>query len=57
MKSIRFLMVLLYVRPVLSHITRVGKTDPSAELKWLPGLGTKHRLKGDHVWFKFALLF
>jgi len=45
------------VGPVLSYITTVGSTDLSAELKWLPELEVDHRLKGDYVWFKLALLF
>jgi len=45
------------VGPVLSYITKLGETDLIAEVKWLPELDVKHRLKGDYVWFKLALLF
>jgi len=45
------------VGPVLSYVTKVGKTDVIAEVKWLPELDVKHRLEGDYVWFKLAMLF
>ena len=45
------------VGPVLSYVTKVGKTDLIAEVKWLPELDVEHRLKGDYVWFKLALVF
>ena len=45
------------VGPVLSYITKLGKTDVSVELKWLPELDVEHRLKGDYVWFKLGALF
>ena len=45
------------VGPVISYITKLGKTDLSAEVKWLPELDVQHRLKGDYVWFKLAVLF
>ena len=45
------------VGPVLSYIMKVGKTDVSAEVKWLPELDVEHRLKGDYVWFKLAMMF
>jgi len=45
------------VGPVLSYVTKVGKTDLIAEVKWLPELDVEHRLKGDYVWFKLAMLF
>ena len=45
------------VGPVLSYIMKVGKTDLIAEVKWLPELDVKHRLEGDYVWFKLALVF
>jgi len=45
------------VGPVLSFVTKMGKTDVIAEVKWLPELDVEHRLKGDYVWFKLAMLF
>ena len=45
------------VGPVLSYAQKVGQTDLVAEVKWLPELDVDHRLKGDHIWFKLALLF
>jgi hypothetical protein len=45
------------VGPVLSYATKLGATDVSAEVKWLPELDVEHRLKGDYVWFKLAVLF
>jgi len=45
------------IGPVLSYVTKVGQTDVIAEVKWLPELDVEHRLKGDYVWFKLAMLF
>jgi len=45
------------VGPVLSYTTKIGQSDLVAEVKWLPELDTEHRLKGDYVWFKLAILF
>ncbi len=48
------------VGPVLSCATKIGRsgtTDLVAELKWLPELDVQHRLKGDLIWFKVALVF
>jgi hypothetical protein len=48
------------VGPVLSYATKIGPnktTDLVAELKWLPELEVAHRLKGDTIWFKLALVF
>ena len=45
------------VGPVLSFITKLGKTDLVAEVKWLPELDVENRLKGDYVWFKLGLAF
>jgi len=45
------------VGPVLSYISKLGKTDVIAEVKWLPELDVEHRLNGDYVWFKLALVF
>ncbi|MCB1125262.1 MAG: transporter [Verrucomicrobiae bacterium] len=47
----------LGVGPVLSYVTKVGKTDLLAELKWLPEMDVEHRLKGDYLWLKVALAF
>jgi hypothetical protein len=45
------------VGPVLSLITKLGKTQLAAEVKWLPELDVKNRIKGDYVWFKVGLAF
>ena len=48
------------VGPVLSYATKIGRnkhTDLVAEIKWLPELDVDHRLKGDTIWFKLALVF
>jgi len=35
----------------------VGKADLIAEVKWLPELEAEHRLSGDYLWVKVAVLF
>jgi hypothetical protein len=46
------------VGPVLSYIRKLGQHKTlAAEVKWLPELNVEHRLKGDYIWFKVALLF
>ena len=45
------------VGPVVSFIGKLGKTDLVAEVKWLPELDVKHRVKGDYVWAKVGLAF
>lgn len=45
------------VGPAQSYIRKIGKNNLAAEVKWLPELETKNRLKGDYVWFKLAVLF
>ena len=45
------------IGPVLSFITKVGKNNLAAEVKWLPELDVKNRLKGDFVWFKLGMAF
>ena len=45
------------VGPVVSFITKLGKTDLVAEVKWLPELDVDHRVKGDYVWAKLGLAF
>ena len=45
------------VGPVLSYIKQWDHTTFAAELKWLPELETEHRMKGDWLWLKLALIF
>jgi len=45
------------VGPVISFITKVGKVDLAAEVKWLPELNVQKRLKGDIIWFKLGVVF
>jgi hypothetical protein len=46
------------VGPVISYVAKIcGKTDLAIEVKWLPELDAEHRLKGDFVWVKLALVF
>ena len=45
------------IGPVLSFITKIGKKNLAAELKWLPELDVQNRLKGDYVWFKLGMAF
>ena len=45
------------VGPVISFITKVGKVDLAAEVKWLPELNVQKRLKGDTIWFKLGVVF
>jgi len=33
------------------------KKDLVAEVKWLPKIEVKNRVKGDYVWFKLGMLF
>jgi hypothetical protein len=33
------------------------KKDLVAEVKWLPEIEVKNRVKGDYVWFKLGMLF
>jgi len=50
----------LGVGPALSYSTKIGRnrtTDLVVEVKWLPELEVEHRLKGDTIWFKLALVF
>jgi hypothetical protein len=48
---------MLGVGPVLSYITKVWRKDLAAEVKWLPEMDVKRRLKGDYIWFKLAMAF
>ena len=45
------------VGPVISFVTKIGKADLAAELKWLPELNVEKRLKGDTIWFKVGVVF
>ncbi len=45
------------IGPVVSYATKIWKKDLVAEVKWLPEIGVKNRLKGDYVWFKLGMLF
>ena len=45
------------VGPVLSYVHKVGNTTLIGEVKWLPELDVKNRLKGDYVWFKLVASF
>src|SRR6266568_1972544 len=45
------------VGPVVSFVTKIGKTDLAAEVKWLPELDVERRLKGDTIWFKVGVVF
>ena len=47
----------LGVGPVLSYITKVWGKDLATEVKWLPEMDVKKRLKGDYIWFKLAMAF
>jgi hypothetical protein len=45
------------IGPVLSYTTKIWKKDLAAEVKWLPEIDVKNRLKGDIVWFKLGMVF
>lgn len=45
------------VGPVLSFIIKVCGKDLVAEVKWLPELEVKNRIKGDYLWFKLGMAF
>lgn len=45
------------IGPVLSYMTKIWKKDLVAEVKWLPELEVKKRLKGDYIWFKLGMVF
>ena len=47
----------LGIGPVLSYATKIWKKDLVAEVKWLPEIHVKNRLKGDYVWFKLGMVF
>ncbi len=45
------------IGPVVSYATKIWKKDLVAEVKWLPEIEVKNRLKGDYIWFKLAMVF
>jgi hypothetical protein len=45
------------IGPVLGYIQPVGSEKLLFELKWLPELESKNRLKGDYVWLKMVYPF
>ena len=45
------------IGPVLSYATKIFKKDLVAEVKWLPEIEVKKRLKGDYIWFKLGMVF
>ena len=47
----------LGIGPVLSYVTKIWKKDLVAEVKWLPEIDVKKRLKGDYIWFKLGMVF
>jgi hypothetical protein len=47
----------LGIGPVLSYATKIWKKDLVAEVKWLPEIEVKKRLKGDYIWFKLGMVF
>jgi hypothetical protein len=45
------------IGPVLSYATKIFKKDLVAEVKWLPEIEVKKRIKGDYIWFKLGMVF
>ena len=45
------------IGPVVSYATKIWKKDLVAEVKWLPEIEVKNRVKGDYVWFKLGVAF
>jgi hypothetical protein len=45
------------IGPVLGYILPVGEDTLVTELRWLPELETKNRLKGDYIWLKIVYQF
>jgi hypothetical protein len=43
------------VGPEISLITKAGKVNVAAELKWLPDSHVEHRTTGDTVWLKIGV--
>lgn len=42
---------------MLGYVLPMGEQNVVAELRWLPELETKHRLKGDYVWLNLVYQF
>lgn len=47
----------LGVGPVLSYAIKVSGFDGAIEVKWLPEIDVKNRLKGDYLWVKLGAVF
>lgn len=47
----------LGIGPVLSYATKIWEKDFVAEVKWLPEIDVKNRIKGDYLWFKLGMVF
>jgi hypothetical protein len=45
------------IGPVLGYVLPMGEQNFVAELRWLPELEAKNRLKGDYVWLKLVYQF
>ncbi len=45
------------IGPVVSYATKIWKKDLVAEVKWLPEIDVRNRLKGDYIWFKLGMVF
>jgi len=45
------------VGPVLGYVLPLGDDTLVTELRWLPELDTKNRLKGDYIWLKIVYQF
>ena len=45
------------IGPVLSYAMKIWEKDLVAEVKWLPEIEVKNRLKGNYVWFKLGMVF
>ena len=45
------------IGPVLGYVLPLGEDTLVTELRWLPELETKNRLKGDYIWLKIVYQF
>jgi hypothetical protein len=45
------------IGPVLGYLLPMGEQNFVAELRWLPELEAKNRLKGDYIWVKVVYQF
>ncbi len=45
------------IGPVLGYVLPLGDDTLVTELRWLPELETKNRLKGDYIWLKIVYQF